>query len=122
MLKLDWYLEEPIDFEQKNYMLLHYLQEVDKSFAQRKLSPFLLHTDKLISEMKDFIENESDIRKKFKTEIIGFSYRTGIIRKEIEKTQPIKEIIEIIEFSIPQLEGKVSLGYKLLSKYPQIIY
>lgn len=122
MLKLDWYLEEPIDFEHKNYMLLHYLQEVDESFAAKKLSPFLLHTDKLVLEMKNFIGREFEIRRNFKTEIIGLNYKIGLIRKEIETTQPIKEIIEIIEFSIPQFEGKVNLGYKLLSKYPQIIY
>ena len=28
MLKLDWYIELPIDFEYKNYILLSYLKEI----------------------------------------------------------------------------------------------
>ena len=54
MLKLDWYIEHPIDFEYKNYILLDYLQSVDKSYQLHQLSPYLLWTEKLTLELKDF--------------------------------------------------------------------
>jgi hypothetical protein len=122
MLKFDWYLEEPIDFEHKNYILLHYLQEIDKSFSERKLSPYLLHTQNLVIDMKRFREIEESIRKNFKSELISFNLQTGLIRKKEDEFKPLKEILEVIDFSIPQLEAKIQFGFKLLTKYPQIIY
>ena len=54
MLKVDWYLEQPLDFEYKNYILLDYIQSVDKSYQIHQLSPYLLWTERLIDELKDF--------------------------------------------------------------------
>jgi hypothetical protein len=31
MLNIDWYIEHPLDFEYKNYILLDYIQSVDKA-------------------------------------------------------------------------------------------
>jgi hypothetical protein len=45
-----------------------------------------------------------------------------IVRKEIEKNDEIKIVFEIVEYSTPLLESKVKLGYKLLDKYPQILF
>ena len=48
--------------------------------------------------------------------------RMKIIRKDIEKNDEIKIIFEIVDYSTPLLESKIKLGYKLLDKYPQILY
>ena len=32
------------------------------------------------------------------------------------------EIIEIVQFSIPQIEPRLKMGYKILEKYKQILY
>ena len=42
-LPIDWYIDDPIDFEHKSYMILSYLQSVDHSFiVEKKVSPYLL--------------------------------------------------------------------------------
>lgn len=120
MLDINWYYTIPIDFEYKNYILLSYLSEIDKSFAIGKLSPYLLHTEKLIKELKGY----EDVIKKFnfKKEIKSFNWKDGIIYSE---EKPMKEIIlinEIVEYSIPLLEYKIVTGYKLFKKYPQLLY
>ena len=73
MLSLDWFCQVPLDFEHKNYLLLQYLKLVDDSFSVRKLSPYLLWTEKLVKELVDF-------------------------------------------------QSKIDLGYKLLNKYPQLLF
>jgi hypothetical protein len=122
MLKFDWYTEDPIDFEHKNYVLLSYLQEIDGSFSQKKLSPYLLYTETLVFEMKKFLIVERDFRQNFPQKIIGFTFKEGIKREEFEMEPTLKEIIEIVDYSIPLLEGKVKMGYLLLRKYPQILF
>lgn len=122
MLKIDWYLEQPIDFEHKNYVLLSYLGELDSSFSKAKLSPYLLHTENLVYDMKNFLYVEKDIRNKFKSEIIGFNFREGPIRNGLELDSSINEVLQIVDYSLPILEVKIKFGYFLLKKYPQILF
>ena len=122
MLELDWFTKSPIDFEYKNYILLDYLSQIDKSFAIRQLSPYLLYTEKLIGELEVFRMNIKLFEKEIKRDIIGFSFKNGIIYSEIKTPDKLKEVIEIVEFSKPLLDGKLKLGYKLFDKYPQLLY
>jgi len=122
MLELDWYIKPCIDFEYQNYILLDYLSKIDLSFAIRQLSPYLLHTEKLIGELEVFRMNVKLFEKELKRDIIGFSFKSGIIYSEIKTPDKLKEVIEIVEFSKPLLDGKLKLGYKLFDKYPQLLY
>ncbi len=121
MLKFDWYTEAPIDFEHKNYVLLSYLKEIDEAYSYHKLSPYLLYTENLVNDMKNFQNAEFQFQNSIWRPIVSFSWK-GIKRKEIEKNGEFKEIIEIVEYSIPLLESKVNLGWKLLNKYPQVLF
>ena len=122
MLKFDWFAEDPIDFEHKNYVLLSYLKEIDESYSYHKLSPYLLYTEKLVQDMKLFKDNEWKFTNSLWTPIVSFSLQTGIRRREVQKGEEIKEIIEIVHYSIPLLESKVNLGWKLLERYPQVLF
>jgi hypothetical protein len=72
--------------------------------------------------MKKFLIVERDFRQNFPQKIIGFTFKEGIKREEFEMEPTLKEIIEIVDYSIPLLEGKVKMGYLLLRKYPQILF
>lgn len=122
MLKFDWFAEAPIDFEHKNYVLLSYLKEIDESYSYHRLSPYLLYTEKLVQDMKLFKDNEWKFTNSLWTPIVSFSLQTGIRRREVQKGDEIKEIIEIVHYSIPLLQSKVNLGWKLLEKYPQVLF
>jgi hypothetical protein len=123
MLKLDWYIEHPLDFEYKNYILLDYLQSVDKSYQLHQLSPYLLWTEKLVHELKDFeLKKQLFLKKTEKTKLAFDDGAIRFVRKSIDDTDSIKIIGEIIEYSCPILESKIKLGYKLLSKYPQLLF
>ena len=122
MLELDWYIKPCIDFEYQNYILLDYLSKIDSAFAIHKLSPYLLHTEKLIGELEVFRMNIKLFEKEIKRDIIGFSFKNGIIYSEIKTPDKLKEVIEIVEFSKPLLDSKLKLGYKLFQKYPQLLY
>jgi len=122
MLELNWYAVAPLDFEYKNYILLDYLSKIDSAFAIHNLSPYLLYTEKLISELDIFRINVKLFEKEIKRDIIGFSLNSSIIYSEIKTPDKLNEVIEIVEWSKPLLESKLKLGYKLFEKYPQILY
>jgi len=123
MLQLDWFCQTPLDFEHKNYLLLQYLKSIDDSYSSHILSPYLLWTEKLVFELKDFTNKSSFLESSLRREMISIDLlRMKIIRKDIEKNDEIKIIFEIVDYSTPLLESKIKLGYKLLDKYPQILY
>lgn len=121
MLNLDFFYKEPIDFELKNYLLLDYLCEIDSSYAIHNLSPYLLWTEKLISELDLFRINIKLFESEIKRDMIGIT-KSGIIYSSINRPEKLDEVIEIVEYSKPLLEGKLKLGYTLFKKYPQILY
>jgi hypothetical protein len=123
MLQLDWFYQTPLDFEHKNYLLLQYLKKVDDSYSEHHLSPYLLWTEKLLSELKTFEHNSNILESKIRRDIISIDLgKIKIIKEEVKKTDEIKIVFEIVEYSTPLLQSKIKLGYKLLDKYPQILY
>ena len=123
MLKIDWYLEHPLDFEYKNYILLDYILSIDKSYQLHHLSPYLLWTENLINELKYFeLKRKKFLEDTKETKLIVIDGSLRLIKKTIDEPDSIKLITEIIDYSYPILESKVKLGYKLLRKYPQILF
>jgi len=123
MLQLDWFCQSPLDFEHKNYLLLQYLKSIDDSYSEHKLSPYLLWTEKLVKELQDFKIKSQYFESSIRRDIISIDMsKMMIVRKEIEKNDEIKIVFEIVEYSTPLLESKIKLGYKLLDKYPQILF
>jgi hypothetical protein len=120
IIPVTWYIESPIDFEHKQYVLLSYLQTVDGSFMDKKLSPHLLHLEKMINEMLNFKESLNDIKKRFdKERYIFFEDNSKL---EGENNRLVEEIREIVEFSLPQVETRIKLGQIILTKNQQILY
>ena len=123
MLSLDWFCQVPLDFEHKNYLLLQYLKLVDDSFSVRKLSPYLLWTEKLVKELVDFQSKSNSFEMNLRTDIKSIDLANlKIIRKEIQKNNEIEVVFETVEYSTPLLQSKINLGYKLLNKYPQLLF
>ena len=123
MLKVDWYLEQPFDFEYKNYVLLDYIQSIDNSYKIHQLSPYLLWTEKLVLELKDFSQKRYDFYKSFeRKKLVIEDGRLRMATIRFRELEDVKIINEIVEYSTPLLESKIKLGYKLLDKYPQILF
>jgi hypothetical protein len=119
ILPLTWYFESPIDFEHKQYVLLGYLMKVDKSFLDKQLSPYLLHLEKIIKELEDFEKSFDIMEKKIDKNKYIFFQDDIEISHEIEL---INEIKDIVDFSIPQIQIRIELGYKILNRNKQVLY
>ena len=119
LLPVDWYFQPPIDFEHKEYTLCAYLQRVDSSFLKRKLSPHLLHLEKLIRELEGFYKNTNGFLHSLESRKYKF-FDNPILNNPTE--DEIKTVIEVVELSIPQMDSRIVHGQKLLSKYRQILY
>ena len=120
LIDLDWYSQSPIDFEHKQYLLHAYLQSVDQSYLDKKVSPHLLHLERLKEEMDYFISKWIILQKTFdKNRYVYFDNPKLKGEENIELTK----IVEIVDYANPQIFAKIKQGYVLFERYPnQILY
>ena len=120
-ISTDWFIQSPIDFEHKQYTILSYLQIVDQSFIQKILSPHLLHMEKMILEMQNFQNSLDEMKKRFDKE--RYTYIFNDNPKLIGEINPhIEEISEVVNFSLPLVKNRITLGYFILKKNGQVLY
>ena len=119
IIPVDWYIKSPIDFEHKQYVLFSYLQRVDNDFHKKTLSPHLLHLEKLHNELINFDLSYNELR-------FGIERSRYVFFSNDDKTYDnesiIIEIKDIVEFSIPQIENRIKLGYLILKRHNQVLF
>ena len=123
LLKLTWWMEEPIDYEYKQYILLDYLQKVERHFINNDFSPYLLHTEKLYEEMAISLEFIDNFEEEMTNSTIVFT-QTGVEMEE-NKLPTIKELEEmklVLRFSVPLIKEKVKFGKNLWKENPTILW
>jgi hypothetical protein len=119
LLPILWYVESPIDFEHKQYVLFAYLQKVDLSFSQKILSPYLLHLEKVIDELNYFSGTFNMIRNDFNKNRYIYLENVKLVG---EDDKFILEIKDIVEFAIPQIDSRIKTGYKIFQRNNQILF
>ena len=120
LLDLDWYSKPPIDFEHKQYLLYAYLTTVDKSYLIKKVSPHLLHLERLKDEMDYFISKWIIMQKVFDKNRYAYFDNPKL---EGEDNIEMNQIVEIVDYASPLVNAKIRQGYLLFEKYPrQILY
>jgi hypothetical protein len=120
VLSPNWYMEPPIDFEYKQYILLAYLQKVDKSFMDKKLSPYLLNLENIVNELYVF-------KTKFEITNADIQKNKYFFFDDNKKTDDsenilLVDIVEIVDFSIPQINTRIDFGKTILNRYKQLLY
>lgn len=119
ILSLTWYVESPIDFEYKQYILFDYLQKVDHNFHEKVLSPYLLHMEKLVDELQSFNASFNMLKSQFDKNRYIYFENTKL---EGEDDSIILEIKDLVEFAIPQIEPRIKTGYYILKRNKQILF
>jgi hypothetical protein len=119
LLPLTWYIQSPIDFEHKQYILFAYLQRVDISFSEKIVSPHLLHLEKIEKELLDFSNRYNNLKDNIDNRRYKYFETEQIFLK---KDKPIAELKDIVDFSVIQIKPRIQLGYKIFSKYKQLLY
>lgn len=112
MLHINWLTEKHIDFEYKKYILLDYLQKIDKRFREVKLYPYY---PQLITQHKNLTKlrnTKKEIIESFGKELkaIDLAKLKMQYRKLVHDDDLMKEIDSIIDYSIPKFEFYIEEG------------
>ncbi|MBX7243800.1 MAG: hypothetical protein K1X92_18815 [Bacteroidia bacterium] len=111
----NWFVSGLIDPEYKRYVLLAYLQEIEREFAALRLYPpyadLTRHYQNLISFRNEKLRMDNTFPKIIDKEAFqAFSLR---LIPTLETEGIMKEVEEIVEYSIPALEAKLNEGKEI---------
>lgn len=110
-----WFAEGFIDFEQKKYTLLAYLQQVSACFNQNKLYPqlsdLIFHYNNLVA----FKENKRFLQEQFPKKATGVQLeRLEILYEQmIEDNEIMQQLGDIIHYSEGKMKTTISSGTEL---------
>tara|TARA_B100001059_G_scaffold235802_1_gene282883 strand:- start:1542 stop:1919 length:378 start_codon:yes stop_codon:yes gene_type:complete len=123
LLKLTWWMDDPIDYEYKQYILLDYLQKIESHFINRDFSPYLLHTEKLYEEMAINLDFIDTFENEMTANNVIFS-PDGVEWEDVElpTIKELEEMKQILKFSVPLIKTKVKIGKELWKNSPTILW
>ncbi len=111
----DWLTSGLIDLEYKKYILLAYMKEIQTSFKDKKLYPFLselvFHYNNLVQlkKNKNFLyENFPKQLSKADFENLKLGYQ-----RIIQDDELMKVIEDIIHFALPKLKAVLNMGSEI---------
>lgn len=113
-LPSDWMIRPAIDLEMKQYILLGYLQRVQRRFAETKLYPYLDELEQRLKELVVLQRSKAALSSGLHGEMKGFDPRTGQpIYGSVEQPASLDVIDELIGIALPQLSGTMVRGKEL---------
>jgi hypothetical protein len=110
-----WFADGYIDFELKKYVLLAYLQEVNKCFNENKLYPqlgdIIFHYNNLVA----FRENKKYLQEQFPKKLSGIQMEKLQVLYEqiIEDDELMQELEDIINYSTGEMKTAISNGSQI---------
>lgn len=115
VLSPNWITEKHIDFEYKKYVLLGYLQHVHEKFSANELFPHLSSLIEHYKNIKILQSNKIKMRNAFPENVTGIDWETYKLINEalVADDDLMREIEQIVTFSIPQFEKYMLEGRRV---------
>lgn len=111
-LSENWLTENNLDFEYKKYVLLAWLQRVERDFRTIQLYPALADLIAHYRRAKQLQQNKSELAALFPKQLKGLS-KDGIqleFESLLEDDEMMKALERILDYSIPKFEERVNEG------------
>lgn len=114
-LGINWFIEGSIDFEYKKYILLGYLQEINRHFDKSRLYPNLTDLIFHFNNLLFFKKNKSMLQQAFPQrlskadiEAVKLTYQ-----KIVEDDNSMKEIEMIITYALQKMDPAIKTGKEI---------
>jgi len=114
-LGINWFIEGSIDFEYKKYILLDYLQEINRHFDRSRLYPNLTDLVFHYNNLLDFKRNKSVLQQAFpqrmtKADIEGIKLT---YQKIVQDDSSMQEIETIIAYALQKMDPAIRIGKEI---------
>jgi hypothetical protein len=114
-LGINWFIEGSIDFEHKKYILLDYLQEINRHFDRSKLYPNLTDLIFHYNNLLDFKRNKTVLQQAFPQQMTKADIEAVKLtyQKIIQDDNSMKEIESIISYALYKMDPAIQTGKEI---------
>ena len=114
-LGVNWFIEGFIDFEQKKYVLLNYLQEINRHFDKSRLYPNLADLIFHYNNLVDFRKNKTVLQQAFPQRLTQADIDAVKLtyQKIIKDDQNMQEIEQIIAYALSKMDPAIQTGKEI---------
>lgn len=115
ILSETWFADGYIDFEQKKYTLLAYLQEINRYFNENKLYPQLADVIFHYNNLLAFRENKQFIQQHFPKRLTALNMEKLQLLYEqmIADDELMQELETIIHYAVKKLDSTIKEGTEI---------
>ncbi|MDB5017799.1 MAG: hypothetical protein JWQ84_2631 [Mucilaginibacter sp.] len=114
-LSKNWFIEGSIDFEHKKYILLDYLQEINRHFDKSKLYPNLTDLIFHFNNLLYFKKNKSMLQQSFPQRLTKADIEAVKLtyQKIVDDDNSMKEIEAIITYALQKMDPAIQTGKEI---------
>ncbi|MEO6632448.1 MAG: hypothetical protein ABIN13_12015 [Mucilaginibacter sp.] len=114
-LGINWFIEGPIDFEYKKYILLDYLQEINRYFDKSKLYPNLTDLIFHYNNLLYFKKNKSMLQQAFPQRLTQADIAAVKLtyQKIVDDDSSMREIEQIIAYAMQKMDPAIQTGKEI---------
>ena len=114
-LGLNWFIEGSLDLEYKKYILLNYLQEINRHFDKSKLYPNLADLVFHYNNLLDFKHNKTGLQQAFPQRLTQADIEAVKLtyKKIIADDSSMMEIERIITYAISKMDPTIQTGKEI---------
>ena len=114
-LGINWFIEGSIDFEYKKYILLDYLQEINRYFDKSKLYPNLTDLIFHYNNLLYFKKNKSMLQQAFPLRLTEADIDAVKLtyQKIVDDDTSMKEIEQIITYALQKMDPAIQTGKEI---------
>ncbi|GAA4334440.1 hypothetical protein GCM10023149_41820 [Mucilaginibacter gynuensis] len=115
MLGVNWFIEGAIDFEYKKYILLDYLQEINRHFDKSRLYPNLADLIFHYNNLLAFKQNKTVLQQAFPQRLTKANINAVKLtyKKIVEDDSSMLEIERIISYSLGKMDPAIQTGKEI---------
>jgi hypothetical protein len=114
-LSINWFIEGSIDFEYKKYILLDYLQEINRHFDKSKLYPNLTDLIFHFNNLLYFKKNKTMLQQAFPQRLTKADIEAVKLtyQKIVDDDSSMKEIEMIITYALQKMDPAIQTGKEI---------
>jgi hypothetical protein len=114
-LGTNWFIEGSIDFEHKKYVLLAYLQEINRHFDRSRLYPNLTDLIFHYNNLLDFKRNKNVLQQAFPQRLTQADIEALKLTYEkiVQDDNTMREIESIISYALYKMDPAIKTGKEI---------
>jgi hypothetical protein len=117
-LPMDWAFTPTFDVELKTYVLLGYLQRVERRFDERKLYPHLADLHAHLRALEQHAAMLDGLAQRLSSDLLGWDAGTGApVRAPLPTPDFLDPVQDVVRMAVPRINAALARGASMRDEF-----